>query len=41
MLAMMKEYSKMERGVDPQGFADTIQAMAAKAPSRNAKNDIQ
>lgn len=33
MLAMMKEYSKMmERGVDPQGFADTIQAMAAKAP---------
>jgi len=33
MLAMMKEYSKMmERGVDPQGFADTIQAMAAQAP---------
>ena len=33
MLAMMKEYSKMmERGVDPQGFADTIQAMVAKAP---------
>ena len=33
MLAMMKEYSKMmERGVDPQGFTDTIQTMAAQAP---------
>ena len=33
MLAMMKEYSKMmEKGVDPQGFADTIQAMVAQAP---------
>lgn len=33
MLAMMKEYSKMmERGVDPQGFADTIQAMVTQAP---------
>lgn len=32
MLAMMKEYSKMmEKGVDPQGFADVMKNMAPKA----------
>jgi hypothetical protein len=31
MLAMMKEYSKMmEKGVDPQGFAEAMKTMAPK-----------
>ena len=35
MLAMMKEYSKMmERGVDPQGFADTIPSNGKRAPAQ-------
>ena len=32
MLAMMKEYSKMmEKGLDPQGFAEVMKTMAPKA----------